>query len=444
MPDLRELVARVEAEPEVEGDWGQVVRDAGLRRRRVVLPAVAAAVVIAMAGLALFQPWSREEPAFLERALAAVDGGPVLHVVLRGEWGGQAVELATGERRPVHGETEVWYDPDRRLIRTVSRLGETVQSDETYEVGEGNAQIVALGRDYRKALQSGSARIAGQDVIDGRAVTWVVVRSQMLPDSDGRAHEWAQQVAVSNETYEPVALRDTRDGRPPPGGIARILDLEMLPAGEGELMPGEDSVREGPFQFGNRPIPLERAGDVLGQTPLWLGPEHQGLSLARVSETFLKRGRHTRTKLTGLEAEQISECMQQRGRKRWSVPPCSHLREHRGGLEIRGDTVYGLGPTEWIDERKGVMLFYGETGDDPSTYHRDVIPLVDKPHVSVTQSTTLPTQMTGGSYLPPDGWVFIAVGGRNGLLKIGHIYIALEASSPELLLSAARALKAMP
>jgi hypothetical protein len=441
VPELRDVIQRMEAEPEAAGDWNAVVRDAGVRRGRV-LPLGALAAVAALAALALFQPWSREDPPFLERALAAVDGGPVLHAVLRGEWGGEAVDLETGRRRPVHGEQEVWYDPGRGLIRSVSRLGETVQHDETFKATNGHVDIVGLGRDYRAALESGTARIAGQDLIDGEPVTWVVVRSEMLPDTDGRDHEWAQQVAVSNETYKPVALRDTRDGRPPPTSLRRVLALEMLPAGEGDFS-AEKTVGEGPFQFGGRPIQLERASDVLGRTPLWLGRGHEGLPLAQIKETFHKRGQHTRTKLSGPAAEEIRECMLQRGRKRWNVPPCNRVRAHRGGLEMRGNTVFGLGPTRWVDEKKGVTLFYGEIGDDPSTYHEDLIPLVDRPHVSVSQARELSAFMRGGSYVPPEGSLFVAVGGRNGTLKVGDLYVTLEASSEELLLSAAQSLEPM-
>jgi Sigma-70 region 2 len=158
------------------------------------------------------------------RALAAADDGPVLHVVLRGEWGGTLVDLETGRQTPVHGENEIWYDPDRPLVRTISRLGESVQHERVYDPGEPPAELVALGREYRKALQSGSARVAGEGTIDGERVTWITIRSKMLPDSaDGKFHEWVQQVAVSHETFRPIATRDTRDGRPGPGTLQRVL-----------------------------------------------------------------------------------------------------------------------------------------------------------------------------------------------------------------------------
>jgi hypothetical protein len=445
VPELREVIERAEPEPDVDGDWKAVLRDAGVRRRRALVPVGGLALaVLALVALMLFQPWSRESPTLLERALAEVDDGPVLHVVLRGDWGGTNVDLETGERSPVHGESEIWYDAERQLIHSLSRLGETVIHDSVDEAAEAPPELVALGRDYRRALQSGSARIAGEDVIDGERVTWIVVRRELLPDTDGLDHEWTQQVAVSNETFRPVATRDTRDGREPVGTRGRVLELETLAAGEGDFTGGSAGTGGGAFNGGRRPIGLERAAGVLGRRPVWLGQEHAGLALAEVSETYLREGRQRRIEITGEEAEDIRACTgRPRGSDLRTNPDCASIRERRGGVEVRLGKVYALGPIEWKENEVGLELFYGTTGDDKTTYRKDDVPLTDRPHVTITEWRKLPAFVQGGAYLPPEGSVFLAAGG-SGTVRADGLAVVIQASSRELILSAAGALEPMP
>jgi hypothetical protein len=449
MRELRDALDWMQPKPAVHGDWGAVLRDANVRRpRRVARPL--AAVALAAAGLfalALFQPWDAENRTFLERALAVVDDGPVLHTVLRGEWGGTLVDLETGERRPVHGENEVWYDPDRGLVHTISRLGASVQYERVYDPGEAPAELVALGREYREALQSGSARVAGQGTVDGTRVTWITIRSKMLPDSaDGKLHEWAHQVAVSHETFRPVATRETRDGRPGPGTEQRVLKLEMLPAGEGDFSAPPDDNRDGAVYSESRePIAREQAARALGRTPLWLGREHAGLPFAQASRTTTRTGRQEERPLTGRAAQDALGCrarVERAGTR--SGPECASMRARRQSLVIRGDKVYALGPVQWGEAQTGVVFFYVTVGDDPSTFRQDAIPLWKRPHVTLTETTTLSPVARGGSYDPPDESVFIAAGGRIGSVRVDGVYVSIQASSEELILSAARALEPMP
>jgi hypothetical protein len=448
MRDLRDAIERIEPTPAVHGDWDAVVRDARVGERpRFVSPlaglAVAAAALFAVV---LFQPWEGESPTFLERALAAVDDGPVLHVVLRGDWGGTLVDLGTGERQPVHGEEEIWYDPDRGLVHTISRLGATVQHQRVYDLGKAPPELVALGREYREALQSGSARVTGDGVVDGHRVSWITIHSQMLPDAaDGKLHEWAQQVAVSHETFRPVATRETRDGRPGPGTGQRVLELEMLPSGEGDFTaPAGDNTDGMAYSEGREPITLDETG-ALGRNPLWLGREHAGLPFAQASRTTTRTGRQEETLLTGRAAQDALACRGQveRAGKR-TGPECESMRARRQSLVIRGDKVYTLGPVKWGQQQTGVAFFYGTLGDDPSTYREDVVPLWNRPHVTLTETTSLSPVARGGRYVPPDESVFVAAGGRMGSLRVDGVYVSIEASSEELILSAARALEPMP
>jgi hypothetical protein len=413
MHDVKELLERVEPPAVERGNWEAVVRDAGARRRRpFVRPLTGAAVAAAaLFALALFQPWQSESPPLLERALAAVDDGPVLHVVLRGEWGGTNVDLGTGERAPVYGQNESWYDPERNLVHTVLTLGGVVESEQVYEPMTTPEPLAALAKDYRDALRSGAARVAGDGVVDGEPVTWITFHSEQLPDSaDGKLHEWAQQVAVSNETAEPVATRETRDGKPGPFTFQRVLSLEMLPAGQGDFSEHEDSPTSGPFiyqPFGAE-LTVEQATDVLERRPLWAGPRVGELEFRLVGLTEFK----------AFDGSKV---------------------EKRGP---RTYVVVGRGPL--IEHVRGAVLFYGELADDPATYREDVGPREERPHVAITESSRPLRHPGGGRYVPPEGSIFLQAGGRFGFLRAAGLYVTIEAPTEELILEAARALKPMP
>jgi hypothetical protein len=444
--DVKDALDRIQPRPNAAGDWGAVLRDARVRRRRPALTRPLAAVAAAAAvlfALALFQPWEGENPTFLERALAAVDDGPVLHVVLRGEWGGTLVDLETGERAPVHGENEIWYDPARRLVHQSSRLGRVVQYEDVYEPRKPPAELVALGREYREALESGSARVADDDVIDGERVTWITLRRSMdLDVADDRLHEWTQQVAVSRETFKPVALRETRDGEPGAGTFQRVLELEMLPSGQGDFTASEDATLEGRvFKEGREAIALEQANETLGRTPLWLGRAHEGLSLAEAFRTTRAIGGQREIRVEGPVAREAERCSELRGE---AGARCFRALDYPKSLAVRPDGVFTHGPTVWDTEQIGVQLFYGSVGDDPSTYRKDVLPLYDQPYVAITQTTQRsPFQRGAGRYVPPEGSIFIAARGRAGFLRVGDLYVTVEASTAERILSAARALEPM-
>jgi hypothetical protein len=413
MHDVKELIERIEPAPADRGDWDAVVRDAGAGRRRALIRPLAGVALVAAAllALALFQPWQSDKPSFLERALAAVDDGPVLHVKLRGEWGGTNVDLETGERTPVYGENETWYDPQRNLVHAIMTLGGVVESEQLYEPIRKPEPLAALARDYREALRDGTARVAGEGVVDGEPVSWITFHSEQLPDvADGKLHEWAQQVAVSTETAKPVATRETRDGRPGPLTGQRVLSLEMLPPGDGDFTePDENSLESAAFIF--RPfgeeLTAEEATDLLGRRPLWSGQQIGEFELGGV----------------GLTESQAF-----------------------GAPKVRknGRTIRVIDRGNLIDHVRGVVLFYGEFGDNPLTYREDPGPLHDRPHVAITESRRPLMEPRRGRYVPPEGSIFLQAGGRVGFLKLDALYVTIEAPSEELILAAARGLEEMP
>jgi hypothetical protein len=414
MQELKDAVERMEPRPEASGDWDAVLQAAGARRRsRLIRPLAALAVAAAaLFGLTLLQPWESESPTFLERALAAVDDGPVLHVVLRGEWGGTLVNLDSGDRSPVYGENEIWYDFARNRMHTISRLGGVIEDEAVYEPREPAADLKALGRHYREALEQGTARVVGEGVVAGETVVWIVVRSENLPDvSDGKVHGWAEEVAVSRETFKPVALRQTRDGEPGPGTLQRVLELELLPAGDGDFTSSRRSSYEG-LSFSYQPLSGEltaaQAEKVLGRPPLWSGRRIGDLELARIGLT--------------------------------------ETRTYRPRVTQEGGVIRVTGPRQEVGSARGIVLFYGTIGDSPDTYRDDPGPRWDEPHVAIRESLDGPIGVggTGSRYVPPEGSILIQAGGRTGLLSVDGLYVSIQAPSDELVLSAARALEPMP
>ena len=431
------------------GDWERVATDArGVAGSRLGgwAPRVAAVVVAAaaVAAVVLAWPFQSDQPGLLERARAAIGDGPVVHAVLRGEWGGTLVDLASGERSAVHGENEIWYDSQQSRVHIVSRLGGVVQHEELYDAKQPPQELAALARDYKEALDSGTARVSGEDTIDGEPIVWVTIHSELLPDvADGKDHEWAQQVAVSWRTYKPVALRATRDGAQGPGTMQRVFDLEFLAAGEGDFSASKQQSLDGAaFREGRAPITLEQAREILGRRPLWLGREYEGLRLAQVYEETTARGEQREVRVTGAQEEAALECRKLRGEEASSCFRALGL----GSFVIRADGVFRIeGPVVWRDEQRNVVLFYGSLGDNPSTYRKDVVPLYDRPHLTVAESTVAsPLRRIAGAYVPPEGSVFVAAGANSGFLQIDGLHVSIGADSEAAILAAARALEPMP
>ena len=433
MTDVHEALDRLVPEPARSSAWEEVLRDARPRRRSLSVQLALATGIVALVALVVVAPWQgSERVGILDRALAAAGDGPVLHVVFRGGWGGALVDLETGERKPLYGEREVWYDPGRDLVHTVLRFGGVVENETLYKRNERDRELTALWHDYREALESGTARVAGPDLVDGVPVYWIIVQAQMLPDvADGKEHELAQQVAISRESFEPVAMKYTRDRRTDPRGTEQILRYETVSVGEADFTRAPDSSFQGPMSMGRTPIALEDASRILGRTPYWLGERFAGLPLVRVEKAFSATGQQARTPITEERAAEITRC---RGR-------CG--KRYGGILTIDGK-LYEIGPVKFGPEHVGVTLFYGTLGDDPNTFKKDTAPLLKEPHMSVTQTTDRELLTLGATtrYQPPAGSVMLTPGPSGYLIRDG-VYVTIQAGSEEQILDAARALRPM-
>ena len=359
-------------------------------RPRVVGLLVASGVlVLVVAGLILAWPSTESSKlSLLDRAEAAIGNGPVLHVKIESGFGATSIDLATGRRSFVHGEEELWFDPARG-IRDLSLFRGVVQGDALYPSGrvehlDKTLTFLAVG--YRDALKNGAARVLADDVIDGRPVTWIRVDTQMLPDSsDGKLHEWAHDVAISKDTFKPVATRETRDGELSPDGVSRLTAVESLPAGSGDFSPPRSPVTgEAMSDAGTGSLTVSEATAVLGRTPL-VPQSVAGLKLARIAEEVRRQG----------------------------------LDRSTG---------------EWKTTHEGVTLYYGAAsgggiGEPP--------PSGD--YVQVSETTAPDDQFGRGvrGYFPPQGEL-LTFGGHYGLMQQNGIYVSLEASREELLVAAAR------
>ena len=438
--DVKETLDRLAPETARLPDWDGVLRDASPSRARWAAPRLAiVGVVVGLAALLAVAPWrGAERTGILDRARAAVGGGPVLHVVAREYWGADLIDLGTGESRWLNAEREVWYDPARGL-HSVSLFGGARQSEELWRPGDVprlEARTFGfLAEGYRQALEAGRARLIGPGVVNGIPVYWIRVDAQ-VPTEGSRLPTFVQDVAVSRESYEPVATRGTRsDGGPVPDNDLLIVEHEMLAPGEGDFTKGAPSWVDGfgfRFREAGEQIELPEAASVLGREPLWLGPEHEGLRLAKVGRRTTTIGREQETELQGVAAAERKACYTE------ARSDCLSLL---GPFEIREGRVYvESGPPIWGAEHKAVQLVYSNDTLSPGPVR--LRPNYSGPFVVVHQSTD-PRGVgffgaTAG-HAPPEGSVFFF--GGFALLKHDGLYVAIQASSEKLTLAAARALK---
>jgi hypothetical protein len=388
--------------------WDDIVFASAPRRsRRWIAAAVPVAAVAGVAALALAWPFGGSGPqgTILERAAAAIGDGPVLHVVMREGWGGTLVDLDTGERRDLHAEKEIWHDAERGT-HTIFRFDGTFVGDHVDPPDPRTSlddyvgkTFAAIATGLRDGIRKGTVRVLEDGAVEGEPVHWVRVDAKMLPDvEDGKLHEWAHDVAVSQERAEVVATRETRDGTVSPGGIAVVLEAEALPAGAGDFTAEADTRREPTLVEmgrGRTGLTLAEATARLGRPALWAGPRVARLELATVWEDVLR---------------------QRTGR---------------------------AGP--WRDHG-GVSLFYGVLDDagNPVYGHHDFDGFVPEPYVRITETSRPPRfRVSAQAYVPPEGSVHLSGHGR-GVLHRDGVHVMIEAPSDEVVLSVARALEPAP
>jgi hypothetical protein len=236
--------------------------------------AAIAAVVALAAALALIAPWDGRSAGFVERALAALGDGRVIHVVSTSDVPGRAViDLKTGAETPVQATTEIWFDEARGLQRTVMMVGGALSVEELQtpegawtqdgrvytcawiaahpvEATKARVSCSASGDNgttprqvpeerpvldpalagfvggYQDALAAGTAVRDGAGVVDGRKVEWLKFESEDSPPPGEPTRTRVERVAVDGKTLKPMLVETTVAGRQ--GEATRIASIETV------------------------------------------------------------------------------------------------------------------------------------------------------------------------------------------------------------------------
>jgi hypothetical protein len=287
MTDVQKALDRLVPEPVRVPAWEGVLRDARPRRRSLSVQLAVATGIAALVALFVVAPWhGSERVGILDRALAAVGDGPVLHLILRDEFGGTLVDLKSGARKPLYSETEMWIDPERGFV-TVNRFG-GVPSDRRVATSDQIERPFAVAAsDYHDALESGQAKVVGDGVVEGIPVYWIQVQHERSWNA-GRPLDWSLEVGISKETYKPVHIREVRDGVPHGKGT-RVLLAEQLPAESADFRPAP-APRQGliTYEVSRPEISRAEASSIVGGRGAWLGSEFGGVPLGGISEVTLR------------------------------------------------------------------------------------------------------------------------------------------------------------
>ena len=405
--ELREAVEQAYPRyDEHAGDWDEVLRRATTAKppRRspwLLRGAIAAGAAVVLAVL-LVAPW-KSNTGIVDRALAAISDGPVLHMVVRSEAKGEFAPLKGGPSTPVYDDQELWWDPSRGLHQ-VARFGGRAYLDgisRGLPRPEDDPLPMLLVKGYRKALDSGQAKVVGDGEIAGHKVTWI--RFQAYGEAGATI-----DVAIDRTTAKPVFARFK------PGGNAgvtfgrRVLLTESLPAGAGNFEPRPVPKRLGFSPFGSAagtglPLDRGRARAFLSAPPLWLGKSYSGQPLQGFQGTTVSPNPSKPPTAEQLFAVDVvygpSRSAPFDGSSPWvRITEQPRLKFELGYMEVNEDRI-------WRTIKPGYVLVY-----------------------SGAESQTL-----------PPGQKHISA----GYLKLGGLYVRITAPTDDLVVSAARALRPM-
>ena len=285
---LASRFAALAPEP-LPGDWAGVLErvEAGgesvRRTPRNWLAVGGLATAAAVAALVLFWPAGGGGNSVIDKARAAVAGGPVIHVMLQKK-PVEVYDLERDEYGSVPAAQEEWFDPERGL-HEVHRVGAQAVVNmylSNFQASFPHAQqkFAGVATAYIRALDADQASLGPEETVQGHRVYWIRFSVEF---SNGWTAE--HEVAVDAETFEPRFHRV--DGGP----IATVLTFETLPRGQGDLTPtpgaggpetGADAGWSGRSSVGRR-SPAEARATLRGA--LWLGERFRDLPLASIRET---------------------------------------------------------------------------------------------------------------------------------------------------------------
>jgi hypothetical protein len=194
--------------------------------RAVPRVVAAAAAVAAVVAVVLFAPGGGGGPGIVDRALAAIGKGRVLHLVMRVPSGEVLVDLKSGRRTVETLEIEDWSDQsgggrEHLVMRFRGVVADIVFPDDAHggtSVGKVDPAFAALASGYRQALVSGDAKLERRGIVAGRPVYWL----RFAPTKPGRP---GTEVAIDRRTYKPMVFRTSSGGR---HFDARVLVAETI------------------------------------------------------------------------------------------------------------------------------------------------------------------------------------------------------------------------
>jgi len=396
-------------------------------RTRWRLPAVAVAAAVAAATVAvlLVSPWSGSG-GLVQRALAAVGSGPVLHVVTEQPeplgWY-QPVSLPSGKPIQVTQRQEIWFDQSRDLKKTITTLNGVV-TDRLLETKQGgftptgpvytcawiaahpveatrarvscnlngengtkprkvpeqpptlDLALAGFVDHYQSALASGQATKVGVGQVDGHPVIWLRINAQ------SKGGYPAEEVAVDASTYTPVLVHTTGP-RPVQFKVTEIdtgaYDRSLFTRPAREYPPTSGS-SEGTSQ-----ISVGQAPALLGGKALWLGQAWNGYQLVKVEQQELvtgygptsgKKATHSvgvvftyappggsAESADALQVKEASQC-----EMGWAMP-CGAIRPTEGTL------LLGLPFSSGITSRDGLYIAIGRFSGNPVAVANALRPL---------------------------------------------------------------------
>jgi hypothetical protein len=281
-----ELLAVADAVTETQ----RLARPAGRRAlsRAVAVFAVGAAALVAVL---LWPGGGGGNHGILDRALAAIGKGRVLHLVVRMPIGAELVNIRTGRTIVPSYVVESWSDRKSTRFHVIFRFGGRIVGEALgpgFTLGKVDPAYAALWTGYRQALADGSAKIEREGMLFGHRVYWLTFPALR----NGPAKN---EVAIDRSTYQPLDFRVRLAG-------GRQLDNRVLLA------------RTEPFSAAaftrqsSRPNPVSGAAShssgVVGVpaqpgkvTKPWLraAPTIAGLKLSAVHRTQVTSGGKTST-----------------------------------------------------------------------------------------------------------------------------------------------------
>lgn len=401
-----------------------------MTRPRLRLAAVAAVTACAVA-LLLVAPW-QGGGGLVERALAAVGHGAVLHVVTEqsspsGYY--QPVSLTTGQPIPTTLRQEVWFDQGRDLKKTISTLNGTV-IDELLESREGgftrggavftcawiaahpieatkarvscnpNMQNGTTSKEipeqpptlelalagfldhYRSALASGQAREIGEGELDGHKVIWL----RIAPSGVAEGLPPSEDVAIDADSYVPLLVRTSGS----PSVEFRVAAIDTQPYDPALFTP--PAIVHAPSSgevVSTSAIDPARTPSVLAGRALWLGRDWQGLRLVSTMRQDLTTGYGS---LSGFKPTQsrgvVFEYARVNSDGTTETKPTLRIRE-----STRCEPAY-VWP--WCDARapSGDTMLVG-LPFNTSIFQRDGL------YISISQTTSQPTPVQIADALRP-------------------------------------------